>query len=180
MASLTQWAWVWVNSGSWWWTGRHGMLWFMGSQRVGQYWATELNWNNREEKQLLSTENWIKVLLSIAPPIRTRPSCSLVQFLHSEASISLLSFIRGQTENHNHRKLTNLVTWSTALSNSVKLWTMPCRATQDGWDMVKSSDKMGSIGGGMANYFSVLALRTPWRVWKGKKIGHWKMNSPGQ
>ena len=36
--------WVWVNSGSWWWTGRPGVLWFMGSQRVGQNWATELNW----------------------------------------------------------------------------------------------------------------------------------------
>ena len=36
--------WVWVNSGSWWWTGRTGMLWFMGSQRVGHNWVTELNW----------------------------------------------------------------------------------------------------------------------------------------
>ena len=45
MASLTQWAWVWVNCGSWWWTGRPGMLWFMGSQRVRHDWATELNWN---------------------------------------------------------------------------------------------------------------------------------------
>ena len=44
MASLTQWTWVWVNSGSWWWTGRPGVLWFMGSQRVGHDWATELNW----------------------------------------------------------------------------------------------------------------------------------------
>ena len=44
MASLTQWTWVWVDSGSWWWTGRAGELWFMGSQRVGHDWATELNW----------------------------------------------------------------------------------------------------------------------------------------
>ena len=43
MASLTQWTWVWVNSGSWWWTGRPGVLRFMGSQRVGHDWATELN-----------------------------------------------------------------------------------------------------------------------------------------
>ena len=40
MASLTQCIWVWVNSGSWWWTGTP----FMGSQRVGHYWVTELNW----------------------------------------------------------------------------------------------------------------------------------------
>ena len=45
MASLTQWTWIWVNSGSWWWTGRPGVLWFMGSQRVGHDWATELNSN---------------------------------------------------------------------------------------------------------------------------------------
>ena len=36
---------VWVNSGSWWWTGRPGVLWFMWSQRVGHDWATELNWD---------------------------------------------------------------------------------------------------------------------------------------
>ena len=35
---------VWVNSGSWWWTGRPGVLQFMGSQRLGHDWATELNW----------------------------------------------------------------------------------------------------------------------------------------
>ena len=46
MASLTWWTWVWVNSRSWWWTGRPGMLWFMGSQRVGYNWATELNWTD--------------------------------------------------------------------------------------------------------------------------------------
>ena len=44
MASPTRWTWVWVNSGSWWWTGRPGMLLFMGSQRVGHDWVTELNW----------------------------------------------------------------------------------------------------------------------------------------
>ena len=44
MASPTRWTWVWVNPGSWWWTGRPGVLRFMGSQRVGHDWATELNW----------------------------------------------------------------------------------------------------------------------------------------
>ena len=42
MASPTRWTWVWVNSRSWWWTGRPGMLWFMESQRVRHDWATEL------------------------------------------------------------------------------------------------------------------------------------------
>ena len=44
MASLIRWTWVWVNSGSWWLTGRPGVLRFMGSQRVGHDWVTELNW----------------------------------------------------------------------------------------------------------------------------------------
>jgi len=45
MASPTQWTWVWVNSRSWWWTGRLGMLQSMGSQRVGYDWVAELNWS---------------------------------------------------------------------------------------------------------------------------------------
>ena len=48
MASPTQWTEVWVDSGSWWWTGRPGVLWFMGSQRVRHDWVTELNWNAQE------------------------------------------------------------------------------------------------------------------------------------
>ena len=46
MASLTQWTWVWVNSGSWWWTGRPDVLRFMGLQRVGHDWATDLIWSD--------------------------------------------------------------------------------------------------------------------------------------
>ena len=44
MASPMQWTWVWVGSGSWWWTGKPGVLQSMGLQRIGQDWATELNW----------------------------------------------------------------------------------------------------------------------------------------
>ena len=44
MASQTQWRWVWVSSRSWWWTGRPGVLRFMGSQNVRHDWVTELNW----------------------------------------------------------------------------------------------------------------------------------------
>ena len=43
--SLTRWTWIWASSRSWWWTGRPGVLWFMGSQswtRLGDW--TELNW----------------------------------------------------------------------------------------------------------------------------------------
>ena len=45
MASLTRWTWVSVNSGSWWWTGRPGVLQFTGPQRVGHNWATDLIWS---------------------------------------------------------------------------------------------------------------------------------------
>ena len=53
MASLTQWTWFWVDSGSWWWTGRPAVLRFMGLQWVGHDWATELNWTE-----------WIDTLLN--------------------------------------------------------------------------------------------------------------------
>ena len=43
MASPTQWTWIWVNSESWRWTGRPGVLQSMGSQRIRHDWATELN-----------------------------------------------------------------------------------------------------------------------------------------
>ena len=43
VASPTPWTRIWVNSGSWWWTGRPGVLQFLGSQRVRHDWATELN-----------------------------------------------------------------------------------------------------------------------------------------
>ena len=48
MASPTQWTLVWVDSGSWWWTGRPGVLQFMGLQRVGYDW---LNWTELEVKK---------------------------------------------------------------------------------------------------------------------------------
>ena len=53
MASPAQWTWVCVNSGSLWWTGRPGVLWSMGSQRVRHDWATELNWKPSSAISLL-------------------------------------------------------------------------------------------------------------------------------
>ena len=44
MASQTWWTWVWASSGSWWCTGKPGVLQSMGSQRVGHDWGTKLNW----------------------------------------------------------------------------------------------------------------------------------------
>ena len=64
MASPTQWTWVWVNSGSWWWIGRPGVLQFIGSQRVGHNWVTELKWTelNQEKCFLCKTNELIKII----------------------------------------------------------------------------------------------------------------------
>ena len=123
--------------------------------------------NNKEGTQPRpSTENWIKDLLRMGhhshqnntqfPPQPVSPIRKL------PISLLSLSLSEGrQNEKHNHRKLTKLITWITALSNSMKLWAMPCRATQDGQVMVENSDKMWSTGEGNGNHFNILALRTP-------------------
>ena len=56
MASLTQRTWVWASSGSWWWTGRPGVLQSMGLQRVRHNWVTELNWTSQKAKAVLGWE----------------------------------------------------------------------------------------------------------------------------
>ena len=66
-----------------------------------------------------------------------------------------------ETENNNHRKLTNLITWTTALSNSMKPWAMPYRATQDGWVMVESSNKTWSTGEGNGKPLQYSCLGNP-------------------
>ena len=65
MVSPTQGTWVWVNSGSWWWTGRPGVLQSMGSQRVGRDW-TELNLHTGH---LYTRDTWPQLLSSRRPDI---------------------------------------------------------------------------------------------------------------
>ena len=114
------------------------------------------------------TENWIKDLLSMALPIRTRPSFPSVSLSHQEASISLLSFSsRGQANWKPHSQKTN-IWWQPCLTQ----WNYePCHLglpKMDGsWWKVLT--KRGPLEKGMANHVSILALRTPWTVWKGKK-----------
>ena len=64
MASPTRWTWIWVNSRSWWWRGRPGVLWFMGSQRVGPDWGTELNWSKPNFARFYTFFSSGQVLLS--------------------------------------------------------------------------------------------------------------------
>ena len=84
--------------------------------------------NKREGTQPhSSTENCIKDLLRMAPPIRTRPSFPWSCFSQSlpsgsfHKSLILIHPEGRQTENHNHRKLTKLITWTTALCSSMEL-----------------------------------------------------------
>ena len=70
------------------------------------------------------------------------------------------------------------LSWQRGLHNSMKLWAKSCRSTQDGWVIVKSSNK--TLEEGMASHSSILATRTTWTIWRGKKIWHQKMSPPGQ
>ena len=81
-----------------------------------------------------------------------------------------------KNENQNPENLTNLITWTIALSNSMKPWGLPMM--EESWWRVLI--KRGPLEKGMASHFLVLALRTSWKIWKSKKLGHWKVNSPGQ
>ena len=80
IASLAWWTWVWVNSGSWWWTGRPGVLRFMGSQRVGHDWATELNWTESFVDRILCENNFF-ISLGLMPKIEMLVVACLVMFL---------------------------------------------------------------------------------------------------
>ena len=104
MASLTQWTWVWVNSRSWWWTGRPGVLQSMGSQRVRYSWVTELSWTEpdmgreaegafflytkewlsglwrREWQGDLISQGWMPPPLGSSPAVKWNPEFELKQF----------------------------------------------------------------------------------------------------
>ena len=67
-----------VNSGSWWWTGRPGVLWFMGSQRVGHDWATELNWTELKS-------NFEVIVLSYWKNLKHRNNRSRTNVLQSHS-----------------------------------------------------------------------------------------------
>ena len=104
---------------------------------------------------------------------------------HVVTTLKLLTLIHQWADSRNNYKPTasrtktmiaesNMITWITALCNSMKLWVMPCRVPHDRWGIVESSDKKG-----MANHSSPLALGTPQTVWKGKKRWHWETSLTG-
>ena len=128
-----------------------------------------------------SIENWVKDLLSMSPPIRKRPSFH--PYRHSLPSGSFYKPLilipqRADRTKSSHRKLIKLITGTTALSKSVKLWAMPCRVTQNRQVVVESSDKMWSTGEENGKPLQYSCLENPMSSMKGKKTWQWKMNSP--
>ena len=122
---------------------------------------TELNWNSREEHSSIHQQKiGLKIYWAWPHPSEQDSVFPSVSLFHQEASkASYPSLSEGrQSESHHHRRLTSLITWTTALSNSMKLWAMPCRATQEGRVMVESSDKTWSTGEGNAKPLQPL----PW------------------
>ena len=123
MASLTQWAWVWVNSGRWWWTGRPGVLRFMGSQRAGHDWVTELNW----------TETYVNLVRERMQELTAFPT----HFLDHEVCFPFIrefwlheEWCRGRSKNfgsctHTH---IHMLYFSQSPSSSLSPWILTPRA----------------------------------------------------
>ena len=84
----------------------------------------------------------------------------------------------GKHTNHNHRKLVNLITQTTALSNSMKL-AMPCGATQDGRFMVERADRMWSTGEGNGKPLRYSCLENPMNSMKRQNDRILKEELPG-
>jgi len=118
MASLSQWTWVWVNSRSWWWTGRPGVLCFMGSQRVRYDWVSELNWT---ERYFIS---FLFIRLSTITSCWFHCNCLLQQSAHSHFHL-----VCGKI--HNKRKTKQqkpcLVEWYGINRPICKHWVQTCK-----------------------------------------------------
>ena len=108
----------------------------------------------------------LKIYRACPYPIRTELSFPLSQSLPSGSFHKPLILLnqRADNENHNHRKLTNLITWTTVLSNSMKLW-----ATQDRQVMLESSDKMWSTGEGNGKPLQYSCLENSMKSMKRQK-----------
>ena len=144
MASPIQWTWVWVISRSWWWTGRPGVLRFIGSQRVRHDWVTELNWT-----ETLSTS--------------ASSFCSDVPFSHFELKLQLafknLFEQEGRTRCWRYRW-----TWSISLSthiSGIHLQTQKC-VEKTSWEQTGVPDQRNRIYGTMQNSVG-------WRNWRGNR-----------
>ena len=116
----------------------------------------------------------LKIYWAWPCPSEQDPVSPTVSLSHQEASISLWSLsIRGQTEWKPQSQETNQSDhMEHSLSDSMKLWAMPCGATQDGWVMVESSDKTWSTGEGNGKPLQYSCPKNPTDRMKRQKVGH--------
>ena len=90
MASPTPWTWVWVKSGSWWWTGRPGVLRFVELQRVRHDWVTELKWTETQSTHLLMC-SFLAVEIIVLVILHSLQSSQW--FFHTSTSYSIACLI---------------------------------------------------------------------------------------
>ena len=132
-----------------------------------------LGWENPLEKEMAthsSTLAWKIPWMERRGRLQSMGSQRVGHDWATSLSLSLSSPSEGrQTENHNDRKLTNLITWATALSNSVKLWALPSGPPKMDGSWWRFLTKCGPLEKGIANHFSILALRTPMNSMKRQK-----------
>ena len=176
MASPTQWSWVWVSSGSWWWTGKPGVLHSMGSQRVGHDWVAELT----DNIYTFHLQNVVFLLLYTRQHFHHQKCVSLttmllIPFSHSCLPTASSSPVITPTLFSVSMRLFYLV-WFAHLF----CWLFVFLYCMYDWNqivfvftcvlssfLVSLWDYFYYLEKGMANHFSILALRTPWTVWKG-------------
>ena len=113
MASPTQWTWVWVNSGSWWWTGRPGVLWFMGSQRVDT--TERLNWSELNWTPICTHQLQNRELFPIIGPIPAGHLTNVPLITHKRTWITFVT----TSKNHGGNKMTMFTCWA-MLKQSIK------------------------------------------------------------
>ena len=135
----------------------------------------------REHSTAHQEKNRFKIYWALSRTLEQDPISPTDILSHQEDFVShLFLSIRGQIEWKPQSQKTN---WSHGPQPCLTQWSYepwlvgPPKTDGSWW---RGLTKCGPLEKGMENHFSILALRTPWTVWKGQKIGHWKMNSPGQ
>ena len=129
MASLIRWLWVWVNSRSWWWTGRPGVLQFMGSQRVKHDWATELNWTDIRKVRSSQVAQMINLpamqetqktwVLSLTGRSPGEGNGNLPKYSYLENPMDRGTW---QATVHRATKESDMAEWKSTHTNKVRLW----------------------------------------------------------
>ena len=170
--------------GHWVWHCMHGTFWRrspLSSLSPPQF---GLRSNKMEGTQAHpSAESWIKDLLLMALPIWTSPSFPHSQSLPSGNFCKLLILLYQRAGRMKATITENKLNWSDGpqpcltQGNYQLSCVEPPKMDGSWWKVLL---KRYPLEKAMANHFSILALTNPWIVWKGKKIGHWKINSSGQ